>query len=298
MNFNIIKKTKLWFSLSLILIIVGWGGLVFNSVYRGSPMNFGIDFTGGTLINLHFTSEEITQNNPVDISKVRKVLNSFNLGEAVIQRSGYQDVFIRTLPLETEMRQKIVDDLNESCGGVELLEVDTVGPVIGAELRSQAFWALILASIGILIYVSFRFEFIYAVAALVALIHDAFITIGIMGLLWRNIDISFVAAILTILGYSINDTIVIFDRIRENMKKPGARKIPFAEVVNKSIWETMARSINTVLTVLVIVLSLLFFGGATLREFCLTLLIGFIAGTYSSVFIASPMLVALNKKEK
>ena len=116
---------------------------------------------------------------------------------------------------------------------MELLEVDTVGPVIGAELRSQAFWALILASIGILIYVSFRFEFIYAVAALVALIHDAFITIGIMGLLWRNIDISFVAAILTILGYSINDTIVIFDRIRENMKKPGARKIPFAEVVNK-----------------------------------------------------------------
>ena len=291
MNFNIIKKSRLWFTISILLVLVSVSVFVMNSVTRGKIMNYGIDFTGGTLINIRFA-------NPVVVAQVREVLSEFKLGEAVIQKSGDKDVFIRTEPLETDVRQQIVQKLSEKYGGAELLEADTIGPVIGNELRAQAFWALLLASLGIVIYVAFRFETMFALAAIFALLHDAIITTGVMALLWRSIDITFIAAILTVLGYSINDTIVIFDRIRENVKKPGANKKSFAEIVNASLWETMARSINTVLTVLVMVLALLFFGGETLREFCLTLLIGFTLGAYSSVFIAAPLAVLWHKRNK
>jgi preprotein translocase subunit SecF len=279
---NIIGKTRLWFFISGTLIVISLATLVFNGVVRGKPMNFGIDFTGGTLLNLRFTQ-------PVTVAAVREILHTYNLGGAVIQRSGEKDIFIRSEPIEGEVRQKIISELSEKLGGVELLEADTIGPLIGAELRWQALWALLIAAAGILIYISFRFEFIYAVAGVLALLHDAIISTGFMALLWRNVDITFIAGILTILGYSINDTVVIFDRIRENLRKPGKKK--FAEVVNQSLLETMARSINTVLTVIVMVLAMLFFGGENLRDLCLVLLIGFVAGTYSSIFIASPIVV-------
>ncbi|MBI5699684.1 protein translocase subunit SecF [Candidatus Saganbacteria bacterium] len=288
---NIIGKTRLWFFISGTLITIGLAALLFNGMTRGKAMNFGIDFTGGTMINLRFTQ-------PVTVAQVREILHGHRLGEAVIQRSGERDVLIRTEPLEGEVRQQVVAELAEKLGGAELLESDTIGPVIGRELRTQAIWALILASAGIAIYVSFRFELIFALAGLAALLHDAIITTGFIALLWRPVDVTFVAAILTILGYSINDTIVIFDRIRENLKKPGASKIKFAELVNRSLWETMARSINTVLTVLVVVLALLIFGGETLKEFSLVLLIGFTLGAYSSIFIAAPLVVMWEKGKK
>jgi len=291
MSFHIIKKTRLWFFISGTLILIALGSLAFNTITRGKPMNFGIDFTGGTVINIRFNGE-------ISVTQIRDVLNEYKLGESVIQKSGDHDIFLKTEPLETEVRQKIVAELADKYGGAELLEADTIGPVIGAELRMQAFYALLLASLLIIIYISFRFEFIGAVAALLALFHDAIITTGFMALMWRSIDITFIAAILTILGYSISDTIVIFDRIRENMKKPGANKKGFIELVNTSLWERMARSINTVLTVLVMVLALLFFGGAALREFCLTLLIGFVCGAYSSIFIAAPLIVLWHKGKK
>ena len=288
---NIIGKTRLWFFISGTLIVIGISALAFNGMTRGKVMNFGIDFTGGTMINLRFVQ-------PVTVAQVREVLSGHKLGEAVIQKSGERDILIRTEPLEGEVRQKVVAELAEKLGGAELLESDTIGPVIGRELRTQAVWALLLASLGIAIYVSFRFELIYALAGLAALLHDAIITTGFIALLWRPTDVTFVAAILTILGYSINDTIVIFDRIRENLKKPGASKKKFADLVNTSLWETMARSINTVLTVLVVVLSLLIFGGETLKEFSLVLLFGFTIGTYSSIFIASPLVVMWEKGKK
>lgn len=288
---NIIKKTKLWFFLSGALIVIALGSLAFNTITRGRPMNFGIDFTGGTMINVRF-------NNDISIGQVRTVLDQYKLGGSEIQKSGEHDVFIRTEPLETEVRQKIISELSNKYGGAELLEADTIGPVVGSELRMQAFYALALASFLIIVYISFRFEFVGAVAALVGLLHDALITTGFMALFWRDIDITFIAAILTILGYSISDTIVIFDRVRENLKKPGAAKKSFAELVNTSLWETMARSINTVLTVLVMVLALLIFGGEPLREFCLTLLIGFTCGAYSSIFVAAPLIVLWHKGKK
>lgn len=280
---NIIKAKYLWFLISGILIIFSISVFFANIYQHGKIMNFGIDFTGGTLINLRFSRE-------VSTAEIRKVLENFNLSQSVIQVSQKRDVFIRSEPLDVDLRVAIVEKFREELGEVLLLEADTIGPVIGKELSQHAIWALIIASIGIIIYVSFRFEFKYALAALIALFHDALIAAGIMALLWRTIDVSFVAGILTIMGYSINDTIVIFDRIRENFKKLGTKQ-SFSQIVNKSLLETMARSINTVLTVLIMVLALLFFGGQTLKNFCLVLLIGFFAGTYSSIFLASPIIV-------
>lgn len=287
--FDFVGKRKYWFTFSGLLLILAVGALIYNGIVHGKLMNFGIDFTGGTMINLRFSQT-------VSELKIREVLTRHNLEQSVIQKSGEKDVYIRTEELERDVRVKIVEELRDLYGDVELLEADTIGPVIGRELSMQAMWALLLASLGIIIYVSFRFEFKYAVAGLLALYHDALITIGVIALLWRNIETPFVAAILTIMGYSINDSIVIFDRIRENRKKLGGKKKSFNEIVNVSVNETLARSINTVLTTIIVVLCVMFFGGETLKDFALVLLIGFAVGAYSSIFLASPIVAAWESK--
>jgi preprotein translocase subunit SecF len=286
---DIIGKSKIWLSISLTVIIIAAVILLSNAFFRGKPLNFGIDFTGGSLITVKFEEKQVSE------SEVRKVMSDFGFSGASIQKTGENVFSIRLEPIEVETRTKMVDEMQKLYGRVDLLEADIIGPVIGKELTVQAIWALIAASVLITIYVSFRFEFKYAMAALWALYHDAIITTGFVALLWRNVEIPFIAAILTILGYSINDTIVIFDRIRENLKQPGSSKKKFASLVNESILQTMARSINTVLTVVVMVTVLLIFGGATLRDFCLVLLFGFICGGYSSIFVASPLLVMWEK---
>lgn len=288
---NIIGKTKVWFTFSGILIAIGIFALASNTLTRGRPMNFGIDFTGGTVLNLRF-------NALVPLGDIRDILTKYGKAESVIQRTEGNDIIINTDPLSTDERNQIISDIKAKFQDAELLEADTIGPTVGTELRKQAFWALVLATAGILIYVAFRFEFKYALAAVIALFHDAIITTGLIALLWRPVDSSFIAAILTILGYSINDTIVIFDRIRENMLKPGAAKRKFDEVINESVGQTMARSINTILTVLFMNLALLLFGGATIKDFALTLFIGFTFGGYSSIFIASPLVYMFDKWEK
>jgi len=288
---NVMGKTKLWFTFSGFLILLGIFALISNGLVKGKPMNFGIDFTGGTVLNLRFTSQ-------ASLGDIRTILVKYKKGESVIQRTEANDVIISTDPLSTDERDQIISDINAKFPGVELLEADTIGPVVGSELRKQAFWALVLATVGILIYVAFRFEFKYAVASVLALFHDAIITTGLIALLWRPVDTAFIAAILTILGYSINDTIVIFDRIRENLQKPGASKRPLTDVINEAVNQTMARSINTVLTVLFMNAALLVFGGATIKDFALTLLIGFTFGGYSSIFIASPLVVIFDKWER
>jgi len=291
MTLNVIGKTKLWFTVSAVLLGIGLFGMVSNGITKGKIMNFGVDFTGGTVLNLRFGS-------PVPLSDLRGILTNYGKGESVIQRTEGNDIIISTDPLSNEERTKIVDDIKAKFPSVELLEADTIGPVVGKELRSQAFWALLLATAGILIYVAFRFEVKYALAAVLALLHDAIITVGLIALLWRAVDTSFIAAILTILGYSINDTIVIFDRVRENLQRPGSGKRPLSDVVNEGVSQTMARSINTVLTVLFMNAALLVFGGATIKDFALTLLIGFTCGAYSSIFVASPLVVIFDKWEK
>lgn len=287
---DIVKNRRIWFSLSGLLLLLALLAFAFNAFTRSQPMNFGIDFTGGTMLNLRFQR-------PVTVAEVRGILEQFKLGDSVIQRSGENDVLVRAIPLDEKVRSELVEVLNEKLGGVELLEADIIGPTIGRELTTQAFWALLFASLGIIIYVSFRFEFKYAVTALIALYHDAIITAGIIALLWRTVDVPFVAAILTIMGYSINDTIIIYDRIRENLKKPSKGKKNYAAIVNLSIKETLARSINTVLTSVVMVFALLVFGGETTRDFALTMLIGFVVGAYSSIFVAPPLLAAWQERE-
>lgn len=291
MIFDFVGKRKYWFMLSALLLTLAIGSFVYNGVVHGKIMNFGIDFTGGTMVSLRFPG-------PVSLKEVREVLAEHNLEQSVLQKSGKNDIYIRTGVIERDLRVKVVEELKDRFGEVELLEADTIGPVIGKELSTQALWALLLASLGIIIYVSFRFEFKYAVAGLFALYHDAIITAGIVALLWRNIETPFIAAILTIMGYSINDTIVIFDRIRENKKKFGGKKKKFSEIVNISITDTLARSINTVLTTIVVVLCVLFFGGETLKDFALVLLIGFAVGAYSSIFLASPIVAVWESRSK
>ena len=211
---KVIEKTKVWFTFSGILILLGLFAFASNTLTKGSPMNFGIDFTGGTVLNLRFTSQ-------APLSDIRAILAKYGKAQSVIQRSEGNDIVISTDPLSTEDRSQIMGDIKAKFPGVELLEADTIGPVVGRELRRQAFWALVLAIAGILIYVAFRFEFKYAVAAVLALFHDAIITTGLIALLWRPVDTAFIAAILTILGYSINDTIVIFDRIERTCSSRG-----------------------------------------------------------------------------
>jgi len=288
---KVIEKTKVWFTFSGILILLGLFAFASNTLTKGRPMNFGIDFTGGTVLNLRFAGQ-------VPLGDIRDILTKYGKGQSVIQKSEGNDIVISTDPLSTEERGQIMGDIKAKFPGVELLEADTIGPIVGSELRRQAFWALVLAIIGILIYVAFRFEFKYSVAAVLALFHDAIITTGLIALLWRPVDTAFIAAILTILGYSINDTIVIFDRIRENLLKPGALKRPLTDVINESVNQTMARSINTILTVLFMNAALLVFGGATIKDFAFVLFVGFSFGGYSSIFIASPLVVMLDKWEK
>lgn len=289
---DFIANRKIWFTFSLTLIAIGIVVMVFNGFVRGSVMNFGIDFTGGTMLTVRFQPEAQIG---LRIQELRNVLQEFKLAKSVIQKTGDNDLTIKTEPMDNELRKAILEKVDQKFGKTELLEADIVGPVIGSQLRTQAIWALLLATLGMILYVSARFEFKYALAATLALYHDALITVGIMALLWRNIETPFIAAILTILGYSINDTIVIFDRIRENYSKAVKGKKDFKEIVNTSIWQTMARSINTILTVLVMDVALLVFAGAMLSDFAFTLLIGFIFGGYSSIFIASPLVVIWSK---
>lgn len=273
---DIVGKKSLWFGLSGVTIIAG----IISLFLFG--LNLGIDFTGGTIFELKFPQT-------VSVTQIRQVLEENKIENPVIQKNGEKIAFIRTKLMDKDQQQQLVDTLSSKIGKAEVLRIEMVGPVIGEQLTKQALLALLVASIGIVIYVSFRFEFKFAIAAIIALLHDVLIVVGIFSILRREIDASFVAAILTIVGYSITDTIVIFDRIRENLRL--RKKETFHALVNRSIYQTMTRSIYTPLTVLFTLLALYFFGGSTINNFTLAMIIGVISGTYSSIFNASPIIV-------
>jgi preprotein translocase subunit SecF len=267
-------RSKLWIALSALVILIGLAALFL----RG--LNLGIDFEGGTLLQLRFEKTPTT-------NEIRTALADYGLQKSGVQLSGGNTALIRTRDLSDQERQNVLTGLKTKLGNYEILRVEKVGAVVSQELRNNAFLALTIASLLMLVYITLRFEFKFAVAGILALIHDVLITVGLFALFQVEIDSTFVAAILTIVGYSINDTIVVFDRIRENLKK--RRKEPLAELVNTSIRETLTRSINTSLTTLFTVLALLFFGGETTKVFALAIFIGLTSGTYSSIFIASPI---------
>lgn len=288
-RFDIIGKRKIWYAISSLLIIAS----LFFMVTRG--FNMGIDFTGGTIMDLRFEKA-------VNINDVRAVLNEYNLSNSTIQLSGEsssstesENVMIRTVDLEEQERKKVMAGLTDKLGAYQVLREEKVGATMGTELIMNAIYATIISWLLIIAYVSYRFEFKFGISAVLGLVHNVIIVLGAFALTQRQIDSSFVAALLTIIGYSINDTIVIFDRIRENLKLHFRKNGDIVELVNTSIYQTMTRSIYTVSTVLFATFALYFFGGDTTKDFAFALLIGFFCGAYTSIFIASPLWVTFRR---
>lgn len=279
-NLDLMSKKKIWFTISIVFMVVALLFLVING------LNLGIDFQGGSIIEYSFTEA-------VDTEQVRSVLQDINIAtEAQLQDSSDAEeygVIIRSSELSQEEIQEVNNAMEDRFEGTDLLRSESVGPVIGEELRRQGILALLVAGVAIVIYISFRFEFKFAIAALMTLAHDVVFTIGVFAILGREINTAFIAALLTIIGYSINDTIVIFDRIRENMKLH--KRSPFEELANRAVVDTLPRSINTSMTTLVAILAIYLFGGAAIQTFMLALFVGMAVGTYSSIFVASPILV-------
>ncbi len=275
-SYKIIENRKIWFGLSLVVIIAGLFCMIING------LNWGIDFTGGSILQYNINSS-------YDLKDVRQVLDSFNLSDYDSKKAGdnKQELIIRTVELDNERQNEITNALKQKFPKLVLVRADKVDAVIGKELQRQAVLALIIANIGMLIYISFRFEFKSALAAIAALVHDVLVLISVFAIFRIPVDVNFVAALLAIVGYSINDTIVIFDRVRENLKL--TRKTAFSKVINESIAQTMSRTINTSVTTLIAIVTLFIFGGETIRDFTLALIVGITSGTYSSIFIACPL---------
>ncbi len=283
MKFDIVKRRKWWYLLSICLILPG----LLSIAIQG--FNLGIDFTGGTLLDLKFSR-------PVTVAEVRDVLKDYQLENSTIQlaltgqESVSPNVFIRSHVLSEDERRAVLKGFETKLGAFEVLRVEKVGAVVGSELTQQAVFALAISWVLMIVYITYRFEFKFAVCGILGLVHDVIITIGAFSILQKEIDAAFVAALLTIVGYSINDTIVIFDRIRENLRN-YKKNDDIEELVNRSVWQTMTRSIYTVLTVLFAAGSLYWFGGETTKNFSLALLIGITVGAYSSIFTSSQLWV-------
>jgi preprotein translocase subunit SecF len=274
MMMDFIGKRKVWYALSLIVLLIA----IVSLFVQG--LNFGIDFQGGTLLQLKIEKPDVTG------TEIRAALEEFGLEKSFLQKS--EDSYILKTPeLGQEKQNKVLQAFENKIGKFELLRSENVGPVIGKELRRVGLLALVIAGILQIIYITIRFEFKFGIAAILALLHDAIVTIGFFSLFQFEVDLTFIAAILTVIGYSINDTIVIFDRIRENLKL--MRKEDLATLVNKSIKQNLVRTFNTSLAVAFMLVALLVLGGETTRYFSMAMLVGVISGVYSSVFIASSL---------
>lgn len=287
MKMDIIANRKRWFGVSAVIMLVGLLFALINGV------NYGIDFTGGSLI-------EIELGRTITSEEARLITDDFDAA-ANIKFIGDEKTILQIRSIEDFDSEKRVEIFNlfrdkYSLEENDFLRVEKFGPAIGEEIRNRAFLAIIISAIGMLIYITFRFEIYYGIAAIVALLHDVAILLAVYSILGIPINSPFVAAILTILGYSINDTIVVFDRVRENMR--SIKKYNYAEVANKSISQTITRSINTSLTTLLTIVALYIIGVEQIREFALPLIAGILSGTYSSIFIASPVWVMLKERKR
>ena len=295
MKISVIKQRSLWWTLSGGLILIGIISMVISWQTLGAPLRPSLDFVGGTRLQLERDCTQ-PQNcaQPIQLDAVRQVVDAQGLGTSSIQIVDRQGVSIRTKALNSEQRTKLQTALSEKIGAFDAkkTQIDTVGPTLGRELFSNGLWALIVSFIGIVIYLSVRFQSDYAVIAIIALFHDLLITTGIFSILGLVLGVEadslFVVAILTITGFSVTDTVVIYDRIREILNQHP--NDPINQIVDDAVNQTLTRSLNTTFTVLLTLFSLFIFGGETLRYFALTLIIGFTMGAYSSIFIASPLL--------
>lgn len=286
MQIEVIKNSKKWISISLIFIFISIGSLIIKG------LNYGIDFSGGSLFQLRFENTISLKEINSTLDKIGKEIPQFAGTGRKVQISEGQEVLIRVQEIAEQDKKKFYEKISE-IGKYEIIKEDKVGASVGKELKTSAIYSLLIGGALIVGYITLRFEFMFALAAILALLHDIIIAIGGISILGYEIDTPFIAAVLTILGYSINNTIVVFDRIRETLKKKT--NLTFGEVLNKSINQVMVRSLNTSVTTLLAIISILIFGGESLRTFITTLLIGMVAGTYSSIFIASPIIYFLEK---
>lgn len=291
MQIGIIKNSKKYLGLSLFLVILSLGVLIFKG------LNYGIDFSGGSLIQVKFekniTLKEINNN----LDKIAKEIPQFSSNSRKVQVSEDNTVIIRTQELTEAQKADVLEEL-KNIGNYNLDKVDKVGASIGKELKASAIYSLAIGTVLIILYITMRFEFLFSIGAVSALLHDIIIAVGVIALLGYEVDTPFIAAVLTILGYSINNTIVVFDRVRENLKRKTKEKISFEDLLDRSINQVMIRTINTSVTTLFAIIAILIFGGDSLKTFIVTLLIGILAGTYSSVFIATPIMYLLDKKKR
>ncbi|HSL00293.1 MAG TPA: protein translocase subunit SecF [Rubrobacteraceae bacterium] len=273
---DFVGRWRLWFSISAVLLLVGIAAIALGN------LNFGIDFEGGA----KFTASDPDRN--LSESEVRDALPGFVAREAVIQRIGERGYEVRTPVLDQRETGQVSDALGESLGAE--VSSTTVSPTFGGQIRNQALQAVAAALIIIVAFISIRFEFAFALAAMAALVHDILMTVGFYAIVGREVNLVTVVAVLTVLGYSLYDTIIIFDRIRENAPAIGYNRRRFDEMINTSIRQVVRRSIYTSLSTLIPITALLIFGESTLSDFAFALLVGIVAGTYSSIFIASPVL--------
>jgi len=286
---NFMGPRKIWFGISLALLAVG---LIFLIINGG--LNLGMDFVGGSSIHA-------TIGKAFEVSEIREIMDKYD-PEATITHAGQNkdQVIVRTkLSFDNEKRAEIIKTFSDKYSiESKNISFETIGPAVGKELAMQSLIAVLLAFAGIMIYVSFRFEWRFGLASLTALIHDTAMMVAAYAVFQIPVNATFIAALLTIIGYSINDTIVIFDKIRENLKSEHNKKIDYDNLVNVSVTQTLARSINTSLTTLITIFALYFLGVPAIRDFAFPMIIGIVSGCYSTIFIASPLWVILRKRFK
>ncbi len=280
MKIDFVGRRAIWFAASSAVIAIGIAALIIKG------LAFGIEFKGGTLFEVRFEKS-------ISVAKVRSAIEPFGLGESVIQKAGAKGVFIRTIELNPNRQQEVRDALNKI--GAKDFNIQEVGASWGKRLTSGTIVALLVSLVVVSGFIAIRFEYKMGIAAVLALIHDTLVALGLYALVGREVTTSTVAAFLTILGYSLYDTIVIFDRVRENT--PGLKLRSYSDMVNLSVNQSLRRSINTSLTSIIPVISLLLLGGETLKDFAFALLIGQVSGAYSSLFIASPILAVWKETE-
>lgn len=298
---DIVGKRYWYFAFSLLVIIPGLVAMGIHWSQTGQPFRLAIDFTGGTLLELKFANPQVIQTD-----KIVRVFGQFDMSpnDVQVQPTGTGTVIIRTKEIDNATKLKIEDALRSQVGEFTEQQTESVGPAIGAEVTERAGYAVAIAAVGIMLYITWAFRrvpqpFRYGVCAIIAMIHDVLVILGtasIFGLAFGwEVDSLFLTALLTVIGFSVHDTIVVFDRIRENLAR--MRGVRFEDVVNHSILQTLDRSINTQLTVLFTLAALILFGGITIQHFVVTLFIGILSGSYSSIFNASPLLVVWENGE-
>jgi len=280
-RFEFMAYRRIAIGVSLALVI----GSLALIAFKG--LNLGIDYTGGTLLQVEFPA-------PVNVHQAREALATVGQEQAVIQAYSDRGMIVRLKAGDEKAGAQAREALREKFNGLQVLRLEKVGPVVGSELKRQALIALFLSLIGILVYVGVRFKFRFAAVSVVALAHDAIITTGAFALTGREVSLTYIAAILTIVGYSINDTIVVLDRVRENWGR--LRQLGVEKLLDESINQTLSRTINTSLTTMLPVIALFLLGGPVIADFSFAMLVGLVVGTYSSVFIAGALLCEWYKR--